>query len=88
MGKWKIILKLIFLSIVISFIGYLITQQIEDNKKLDPKTNDTEEMNEYYKLILIPFNIPALATIMIILYEILHGLRIINEWEWLENVFE
>jgi len=71
MKKSKLIISLIIISIIISSIGYIVNQQIEDNKKLAPETYDTAEMNKYYNWILIPFNIPLAVTILYLLYQIL-----------------
>ena len=71
MKKLKFIAVLVILSIVSSFGGYIVKQHIEDNKKIAPELNDTSEMNKYYKMILAPFQIPLIVTILYLIYQIL-----------------
>ena len=79
MNKAKIIMALIVVSVISSSIGYIINQQIEDNKKLAPEINDTPETNKYYSWILIPFQIPLLVTILYLLFQILTITGVIKE---------
>ena len=79
MDKLKIIVILIICTLVGEFGAYLLNQHIEDNKKLAPEINDTQETNKYYNWILIPFRIPLIVTILYLIYQILIILEVVNE---------
>jgi len=79
MNKIKIIVILIVITIVAEFGAYLVNQHIEDNKKLAPEVNDTPEMNRHYKMILAPFQIPLIVTILYLVYQILAVTGVIKE---------
>jgi len=88
MKKSKLIILLIILTVAGLMGEYIIKQHIEDNKKLDPEIYDTPEMNNYYKLILAPFSVPLIVTILELGYEILVILGVINKWDWFEDQFD
>lgn len=88
MEKSKLIILLIVLTVAGLIGEYIIEQHIEDNKKLAPEINDTPEMNNYYKLILAPFKVPLIVTILELAYEILVILGLINKWDWFEDKFD
>ena len=78
MSKIKIIVILILITLFAEFGAYIVNQHIEDNKKLAPEINDTPEVNQHYKLIMIAFQIPLIATILYLICQILIVLGVVT----------
>lgn len=79
MSKAKIIAVLIIITLISELGAYLVNQHIEDNKRLAPDINDTPEMNRYYNLILVPFQIPLIVTFLYLIYEVLMVIGIVDD---------
>jgi amino acid transporter len=79
MSKAKIIAILIIITLISEVGVYILKQHIEDNKRIAPEINDTPEMNRYYKMILAPFQIPLIVTILYLIYQILIVIGVIKE---------
>jgi len=79
MSKLKIIIILIIITLVAEGGAYILKQHIEDNKRIAPEINDTPGMNRYYRMILVPFQIPLIVTILYLVYQILVVIGVIKE---------